>query len=71
VLLKRKGFSLGYDPKTEEWTCEINKFYFRADNPIELLGLASIYLELKPTEKKEYWWQINEPNLLTELDPEN
>jgi hypothetical protein len=70
VLLRRDGFSLVYDKVNDEWTSEKNGFSFRADNPIELLGLATIYGKLQPKEQKEYWWQINEPNILAELDPE-
>jgi hypothetical protein len=70
VLLKRDGFGLEYDKGGDVWIAEKNGFSFKADNPIELLGLVSIYEKLHPTEPSEYWWQISEPNILADLDPE-
>lgn len=69
VLLRREGFNLAYDKANDVWKAERNEFQFKADNPIELLGLVSIYQKLQPKDQKEYWWQINEPNILDELDP--
>jgi hypothetical protein len=70
VLLRREGFNLAYDKASDSWRAEKDGFSFRADNPIELLGLTTIYEKLQPKEQKEYWWQITEPNILAELDPE-
>lgn len=69
VLLRREGFNLAYDKAQDSWRAEKDGFSFRGDNPIELLGLTAIYQKLQPREQKEYWWQINEPNVLGELDP--
>ena len=38
---------------------------------LRLLGLASIYEATKPTADSEYWWKIDEPNLLSQFDPES
>ena len=70
VLLRREGFNLAYDKANDMWSAEKEGFSFRADNPIKLLGLAAIYQKIQPKEQKEYWWQIHEPNILAELDPE-
>ena len=40
-----------------------------ADDPIQLLGLVSIYEHHSPEEKQEYWWKIDEPDLFEKLDP--
>lgn len=70
VILQRKGFSLSHEKETDSWFAEISTFKLKADNPIELLGLAAIYEEQKPKSDSEYWWQISAPDLLGELDPE-
>jgi len=70
VILRRKGFSIGYDRSADQWTAEKGGFTFLADNPIELLGLGSVFEELSPTKDSEYWWQLLEPDILGELDPE-
>jgi hypothetical protein len=59
---------LTYDKDTDVWRAERDGFSFQADNPIELIGLASIYLKLQPKEAKEYWWRINDPDIIGELD---
>ncbi len=69
VILRRDGFDLAYDKTTDAWSAEKEGFSFRADNPIELLGLAAIYQKLQPKEQREYWWKIDKPNVLAELDP--
>ena len=71
VILQRKGYTLSYEKETDTWLAEISGFQFKADNPIELLGLAAIYEDRKPDTDSEYWWQINDPYLLGELDPES
>jgi hypothetical protein len=71
VILQRKGFALSYEKETDTWLAEIKGFKFKADNPIELLGLTAIYEDRKPESDSEYWWQINSPYLLGELDPES
>jgi hypothetical protein len=68
--LRNDDFELGYNKSDETWTAKKNGFHFLADNPIELQGLTAIYAKLNPNEQKEYWWQINEPEILRELDPE-
>ena len=71
VILQSKGFALSYEKETDSWLAEVNGFKFKADNPIELLGLATVYEDRKPQADSEYWWQINDPYLLGELDPES
>jgi hypothetical protein len=69
VLLRRDGFKLSHERSSDMWVAERNGFSFRADNPIELLGLAAIYEKLQPKEDREYWWQISDPNIISEIDP--
>jgi len=71
VLLQSDGYELGHNKTDDTWTARKGEFSFLADNPIELLGLAAIYTKLKPSEPKEYWWKIDEPNLFEKLSPEN
>ena len=70
VLLRQHGFQLTYVKEQDVWLCEKDGFQFRADNPIELLGLTTIYQNVKPKENVEYWWRISEPDVFSELDPE-
>ena len=67
VLLRRKGYELVLE-KPETWIAKKDGFVFRADNPIELLGLVGIREELKPTADVENWWKLDEPNVLAELE---
>ena len=49
------------------YCCEKDGWDFRANSFTELLGVIKIFEHLKPTEYKEYWWQINEPWLLNKI----
>ncbi len=70
VVLERQGWVLRYDKEHEWWFAQKDGWEFLADNPIELLGLVGIYEHHGPKEKREYWWKIDEPDLLSHLDPE-
>ncbi|MBL8009218.1 MAG: hypothetical protein JNJ64_01320 [Flavobacteriales bacterium] len=67
VLLRRKGYRITLEME-EMWTAEKDGFVFKADNPIELLGLVGIREELKPVADIEYWWKLDEPNVLSEFE---
>mgnify|MGYP003381520028 CR=1 FL=1 len=69
VILKRRGFELRCEMPGENWLAMKDGFSFRADNPIELLGVVGIYEEIKPATDSEYWWRLDQPDLLTELSP--
>ena len=68
VVIERKGFLIRFDESKEWWYATKDEWEFLADDPMQLLGLISIYEHLSPEEKKEYWWKIDEPNLFSELD---
>ena len=70
VLLRKSEYQLSYNRADDTWTAKKGSFSFLADNPIELLGLVSIYEKMAPSAPTEYWWQVREPNILKELDPE-
>jgi hypothetical protein len=70
VILRRRGFVLAYDRTNDSWSAQKDEYSFRADNPIELLGLTTIFEEIQPQDRNEYWWMLREPNILAELDPE-
>jgi hypothetical protein len=70
VILQRKGFRVRYDKAQQHWYAEKEGWQFLADDPLELLGLAAIYEHHAPKKKTEYWWKIDEPNILSQLDPE-
>ncbi len=70
VILQRKGFAIRFDEPNEEWYAKKDGWDFLAEDPIQLLGLVAIYEHQSPPEKDEYWWKIDEPDLLTQLDPQ-
>jgi hypothetical protein len=37
---------------------------------MQLLGLVAIFEHHAPKKKAEYWWRIDEPDLLRKFDPE-
>ncbi|MFD7906207.1 MULTISPECIES: hypothetical protein [unclassified Kitasatospora] len=62
-LLRRQGYHLTVKLADEEdedgldaWLAEKDGFTFWADNPIELLGLAAVYEDVRPEEDRPYWW---------------
>ena len=69
VILQRRGFTLSCAQNDDQWFAEKGGLNFQADNPIELLGLIGVYEEIKPITASEYWWKIDEPDLISELDP--
>jgi hypothetical protein len=69
VLLERSGFKLRLERATETWFAEKDNIVLQADNPIELLGLSAVTKDI-PFSDDEYWWKIDEPNLLSLHDPE-
>jgi hypothetical protein len=75
LILKAHGFSLsiedsdeGNDSSSTIWMAEKNGYDFHADNPIELLGLVSIYEYHRPDgEPTPYWWSIDGPDIFKDL----
>jgi hypothetical protein len=69
VILDRKGWSLEFEKEREWWHAKKAQWHFLADDPIQLLGLVAIHEYHNPTEKTEYWWKIDSPDILSRLDP--
>lgn len=76
LILRQRGFALRVDgelspdgcyPTDAHWLAEKNGFSFRADNPIELLGLVAVHDHVRPREDVPYWWQMKGPDLYVEL----
>ena len=69
AILKQKGYRVWYDDENGRmiWG-EKNGWDFLADDPVQLLGLVSIYEHSNPSEYSEYWWKIDEPWLLDGVD---
>lgn len=70
VILERKGWALRYDSSQEWWFAKKGEWEFLADDPMQLLGMVAIYEHHSPKKKEEYWWKIDQPDLLSKLDPE-
>jgi hypothetical protein len=69
VVIRSKGFDLKFDAQKETWYATKGEWEFMADDPMQLLGLVAIYDYHNPKLKREYWWKIDEPDILTQLDP--
>ena len=70
VVLSRKGWSISRDATKDWWYARKDGWELLADDPMQLLGLVAIHEHQSPEQKHEYWWKIDEPNLLVEFDPE-
>jgi len=64
VILKRKGFRVWMQDDPASICAEKDGWDFMAEDPIQLLGLVSIYEAHQPSEFREYWWKIDEPWLI-------
>ena len=75
-ILRSRGFALevsgdpepdGSYPVACRWVARKGDFHFRADNPVELLGLVAVYDHVRPQEDRPYWWSVAGPDIRTEL----
>jgi hypothetical protein len=78
-ILRKKGFQLitEYEvdenqsiiPSSQFWRAIKNGYELVASNPIELLGLATIYEYKQPSdEPSSYWWTVDGENIWEELN---
>jgi hypothetical protein len=54
-------------PTEVMWIAEKDGFMFKAENPIELLGLKAIYDHVQPEKDVSYWWKSGDGDLRKEL----
>ena len=67
-ILVEKGYRVWFERDTEMYCCEKSGWDFMAESITELLGVVSIYeYHGSPLQYKEYWWKINEPNLVNSI----
>ena len=50
------------------WNAEKDGMKLRANNPIELLGLVGLYEHHRPATDTPYWWRIDGPDIIAELE---
>jgi hypothetical protein len=72
LIVKERGYRLSIDDAGVSsptiWVAEKDGYDFRADNPIELLGLIAVYEYRQPDgPPKPYWWNVDEPDIFMEL----
>lgn len=67
VILKRKGFRLWTEQGGDLICAEKDGWDFMANDPVQLLGLISVYETQQPSEFNEYWWKIDKPWLLKKV----
>jgi hypothetical protein len=71
VILEKKGYRTWYDDTIEMYGCVKNGWDFLATSITELLGVVGIYeFHGSPQKYEEYWWQINEPWLIENIENE-
>jgi hypothetical protein len=78
LILRESGYRLYLTGDPDErgstancrWNAMKNGITLQGDNPIELLGLAAIYEYHVPAADTAYWWRIEGPNLISELEVE-
>ena len=76
LIMRQRGYRLFLLGDPDEggsislctWNAEKDGMKFRAENPIELLGLIAIREHQCPAAETSYWWRIEGPNLIAELE---
>lgn len=75
-ILHGRGFDLKVEGEIVEdgcypthllWIAKKNSFIFKADNPIELLGLIAIQDHLQPAVDVPYWWRLEGDDIYDKL----
>ncbi len=66
-LIAGRGYQIWHDPSNHHYCAEKDGWDFMANEPVQLLGLISIFETLDPSEYREYWWRIREPRLYDSL----
>ncbi len=76
-ILRSKGYELSVNgelddediiiPESLTWYAVKDEFSSVADNPLELLGLTSIFEFKKPQIDESYWWAVKGDNIYNEL----
>ncbi len=67
AILLKKGFQVWVQNHESDWYAERGGWDFMADNPIELLGLVSIFEVTNPSKAGEYWWRQSDEASLDEV----
>lgn len=74
LILRERGYRLFLVGSDEPelishctWNAERAGIMLRADNPIELLGLAAILEYHQPIAEVPYWWRVDGPSIVEEL----
>jgi|SRR6516165_9201291 hypothetical protein len=76
LILRERGYRLYILRDSDEidsttactWCAEKDGMKFKADKPIELLGLVAIREHHGQSRDTPYWWRIEGPNLMAELE---
>jgi hypothetical protein len=65
VILQRKGYRVWTKPNAKgdgKWICaEKDGWDFLAGDPVQLLGIVSIFEFHQPSDCPDYWWKIDDP----------
>ncbi|NNG01923.1 MAG: hypothetical protein HKM93_21225 [Desulfobacteraceae bacterium] len=76
-IMRSRGYKLRVDGELDQeelikpgsliWYAEKGRFSAMAENPLELLGLTSIYEFKMPTTDESYWWVVEGEDIFNEL----
>jgi hypothetical protein len=67
VILQEKGFQIWYAREYDLFYAEKNGWDFAANGAVELLGVIAIFEHQNPKSFREYWWKIDDPDLVRNL----
>jgi hypothetical protein len=76
LIIRKRGYRLYLLGDPDErgstskctWNAEKDGMKFRADNPIELLGLIAIQEHHGASIDAPYWWRVDGPDIIGELE---
>jgi hypothetical protein len=69
LVAQAKGYDIWYRKETDQYCAQKNGWDFWASSPCGLLGLIAMFEHISPEEYREYWWQVDGPEVYSESLP--
>jgi hypothetical protein len=67
LIVKSKGYDVWYRQETDHYCAQKDGWDFWANSPCGLLGLIAMFEHLSPAEHKDYWWEVEGPDIYSNL----